>query len=90
MKTNVACVGLVHAKSPLWWLQGTIIQIQARTQLYLWPVILPRSLHGGRKGTVPFTNDPYGGPLLTVSNDLIDKLSGPHFLSTAVIHYLLQ
>jgi len=53
----------------------------------------------GRNGPVPFANDPFRGPPLSVNDDLIRPLSldhrptgrdDDHYLSTALIDYLIQ
>ena len=45
---------------------------------------------GPKEGPVPFANDPFRGPPLSVTDNLVEPLSDPKFLSTALIDYLLQ
>ena len=48
------------------------------------------STRNKKDGPAPFANDPVRGPPLKVGRDHVDALSGPNFLSTALIDYILQ
>jgi hypothetical protein len=43
-----------------------------------------------KTGPIPFLNDPFRGPPLSLTKDVISPLSGNHYLSTALVDYLIQ